>query len=175
MPALRLAILSLVLLAVSADALAQFGGRNRGGQDSGMRNRGEPSGDMSGVTRMSPNDQIRMQMTDLRLALKLAPEQNPLFDAYQGKVLDLLNDLTRGTPTPPEEPAPRQIDRKVDTVRNRLAAMEDLSDAAKKLYAALSEEQRKIADRMLSGTVPALYSTQPAAAPRGGYRGGRDL
>lgn len=173
MPGLRLAILSLVLLTACGQALAQFGGMRRGGGDSGTRNRSDSSGELSGVTRISANDQIRLQMTDFRLALKLAPEQNPLFDAYQSKVFDLLSDLSRGGSTPSEEPAPKQIDRKVDTVRNRLAAMEELSDAAKKLYAALNDEQRKIADRMLAGTVPTLYSGLPDAAQRGGSRGSR--
>jgi len=46
-------------------------------------------------------------------------------------------------------------------VRNRLAAMEDIADAASQLYAVLSPEQRKVADDLLPTTVPALYSGLP--------------
>jgi hypothetical protein len=81
-------------------------------------------------------------------------------------VVALLDDLSRNAQAPGGENALQQIDRKVDTVRNRLTAMEDLLDAAKKLYAALSDGQKEMADRMLPGTVPALYSGQ-AASSRG--------
>ena len=125
--------------------------------DGGSSSRSKSGGDdSSGVTRMSANDKVRMQLTDARLALKLTPEQNPVFQTYQDRVIGLLSDLGRGADAPEGEDALRLIDRRVDQARNRLAAMEEISDAAKKLYAVLTPEQKAAADRTLPGTVPAL-------------------
>ena len=177
MNALRPLLLCLVLLAACGQALAQFGGGMRGGGmgGGGMGGGGMGGGrqrqnqdDNSGVTRLSANDQVRLQVTDFRLALKLSPEQNPPFDAYQQKLFDLLSDLGRGAPAAAGDSAIKQIDRKVDTARNRLAALEDLSDAARKLYSILNDEQKKTADRMMPGTVPALYSGVPGFGGPGG-------
>jgi hypothetical protein len=157
MPRILPAFAFLLMLAAGTSALAQFGGMRRGGMDSGGSGRSRSGGDdLSGVTRMSPNDQIRMQITSARLALKLTPEQNPLFQAYEDRVIELLSDLGRGTNAREGDDALKQIERKVDQARNRLAAMEEISDAAKKLYAVLTPEQKTAADRVIPGTVPAL-------------------
>ena len=153
----RLLIATLVLVFACGSAMAQFGGMRRGGQDGEGRGRQRPDSQLSGVTQMSASDQVRMQLTDARLALKLEAAQNPLFDAYQDKVFALLSDLGRGVNAPSGEDTLKQIDRKVDVARNRLTAMEEISDAAKKLYAGLTPEQKTVADRVIPGTVPALY------------------
>ncbi len=161
MSRVRIVLVSLLLLSACGQALAQFGGMRRGGMDGGEgRSRQGPGGELSDVTRLSTNDQIRMQLTSARLALKLAPEQDAAWQAYENKVVDLLSDLSRGASAPTGEDALKQIDRKVDLARNRLAALEELSEAAKKLYATLSSEQKTVADRMIPGTVPALYAGQ---------------
>jgi hypothetical protein len=142
MPRLCSFLLTLLMLAMGGQAIAQSGGER-------------PE-----AARMDPNDP-RTQLARVSRALKLTPAQAALWQAYEDSVLELHSDLGRTATVPPGEDAVHQIDRKVDTVRNRLAALEDLSDAAKKLYASLSGEQRELADRMLPGTVPALYSGQP--------------
>ncbi len=147
MSRLLTAFVALLLPAIFGEALAQSGdGRER-----------------PAVTRTSVSEQMRMQLNSVRAALRLTPAQNPLWQTYEDRVTDLLSDLSRSANPPAGENAIRQIDRKVDTVRNRLAAMEDLADAAKKLYAGLSREQMEMADRMLAGTVPALYSGQASS------------
>jgi hypothetical protein len=157
---LRHLILFAVALATSLPAAAQFGGSRRGASGGGAERGGGMARDSarSDATRMNADDQFRMQLTDIQLALKLAPEQRPAWQAYERIVLDLLSDLRRGSPaSEPGQGAPQQIERKVDVVRNRLAAMEDLSAAAKKFYAVLTDEQKVVADRLLAGTVPSLY------------------
>ena len=52
-----------------------------------------------------------------------------------------------------------------------LAAMQDLADTAKKLYATLSDDQKVVAERMLGATVPPAYVGQ-GAGPRSGSRFG---
>jgi hypothetical protein len=160
----------LLMLALSAQAIAQFGGSRRGGQDGGdRRSRGPAGGEPSESARLGANDQVRMNLATTRLTLKLTPEQDALWQAYAAKVVDLLSDLGRGVTVPAGEDAVRQIDRRVDVVRNRLAAMEDIAEAARSFYAALSAEQKQVADQMMPGTLPALYGA-PAAPMRGPRR-----
>ncbi|MGH8765076.1 MAG: hypothetical protein ACRET8_05115 [Burkholderiales bacterium] len=151
MSSTRLVVLSLALLVACSQAFAQMGGMRHGQGGGGRQHQGND--DLSGVTRLSANDQVRMHLTDLRLALKLRPEQNPLFDAYQNKVFEVLADLGRPGPAA-DEPALKLIDRRVEAARGRVALLEDLSGAAKTLYASLDDEQKKSANRIMSGTVP---------------------
>jgi len=65
----------------------------------------------------------------------------------------------------------QQIARKVDTVRKRLTAMEDIQEAASKLYAALDDKQKLTADQLLPSTIPALYS---GLGGGGGGGGGKE-
>jgi hypothetical protein len=160
MPRVRIAFALLLLMAACGQATAQYGGR-RGGAD---RDRGRPDPvPRDEVTTMSPNDQVRLQLTNVRSALKLTPEQAPVWQAYENKVVSLLEDLARGV-SQAQGNALRQIDSRVDVVRNRLTAMEDIADSANKLYASLSDEQKAMADRTLAGTLPALYTGMPARA-----------
>jgi hypothetical protein len=152
----RLILVFLLLSSVCIQAAAQFGGMKRGGGDSGSGRSRSGGDDSSGVTRMSANDKIRMELTSARLAIKPTPEQNPVFQVYEDRVIGLLSDLGRGTDTSREEDALKLIDRRVDQARSRLAAMEEISDAAKKLYAVLTPEQKAAADRTMPGTVPTL-------------------
>jgi hypothetical protein len=159
MPAIRTTLALLLLAAVCGQAAAQPGGR-RGGTDGDRTRQESPRRDE--VTAMSPSDQARMQLANVRSALKLTPEQAPVWQAYENRVLGLLEDLSRGVNQPSGVNALKQIDSRIDVVRNRLTAMEDIAEAANKLYASLSDEQKSMADRMLAGTLPALYSGTPA-------------
>jgi hypothetical protein len=114
---------------------------------------------------MSANDQARLQLSNARLALKLTPEHAPAWQVYENKVVDLLDDLARGI-NAPQGSALKQIDARIDVVRNRLTALEDIADAAAKLYGALTEEQKSAADRMLAATLPTLYSGAPLRPDR---------
>ena len=79
-----------------------------------------------------------------------------------------MDDQTRLAPVNTDSmTAIQQIERKVDTVRNRLTAMEDIADAAGKLYAGLNKEQKAVADQLLPGTLPALYSGLGSTFNRG--------
>jgi hypothetical protein len=148
----RLVILSIILSVACGHALAQFGGGRCGGSEGGGHQR-QGGDDTSGVTRLSTNDQVRLHLTDLRLALKLRPEQNPAFDAYQSKVYEVLADLGHSGAASDQQPL-TLIDRRLEAARSRVALLEGLSGAAKTLYASLDDEQKKSADRIMAGTVP---------------------
>ncbi|MBS0371659.1 MAG: Spy/CpxP family protein refolding chaperone [Proteobacteria bacterium] len=103
--------------------------------------------------------QIQGQLQQTAEALQLTPRQLPLWEVYQEKVGALMADqLKLSSYAAVSQSAPKQVAHKVEVVRNRLAAMEDIQDAAEKLYATLDDTQKKIADQRLAQTVPALYS-----------------
>lgn len=104
-------------------------------------------------------EQIQGQLQQTAEALQLTPRQLPLWEAYQEKVGALMADqLKLSSYAAVSQSAPKQVAQKVEVVRNRLAAMEDIQDAADKLYATLDDTQKKIADQRLAQTVPAVYS-----------------
>jgi hypothetical protein len=60
----------------------------------------------------------------------------------------------------------KRIDRSVDAARNRLAALEDIADAAKTLYTLLTPDQLAVADPRLAALVPLPNGNFVAPAPR---------
>ena len=133
-----------------------FAQSRRGDGDDAKQLRSAPTSASEAQARAS--DQAHQQLNQARTAIRITPAQGALFDTYQDRVVALLEDMSRGVPPATVgESAIKQIDRRVDLLRNRLAAFEDVSDAARRLYAALTPEQKETADRVLLGTLPALY------------------
>lgn len=114
--------------------------------------------------------QIQDQLQRTAEALKLAPMQAVLWDAYVEKISALMADQMKLQPYRAKQTAMQQIADKVDIVRNRLTAMEEIQEAASKLYGTLDDSQKKTADQMLPGTLPALYSGLGSAGGGGGER-----
>lgn len=160
-------------LANAGDCLAQFGGP-MGGMGGGLPRSGPGDRPRGAVTASGSHllANLEQQLDNLRYELKLRPEQEPAWLDYQERVGALVADQLR--PVPQESlgqaSALRQIDRKIDVVRNRLAALEDIADAARRLYQRLDEKQQAIADRLLAATVPALYSGLGDVKPAGRNR-----
>ncbi|MBK1681528.1 Spy/CpxP family protein refolding chaperone [Rhodocyclus tenuis] len=150
----------LLAAALCVAACAPLGGRDDndgpGRRGPGGDNGGPSGGGGGGATVISL---LQTQLAETAEALKLTPQQVVLWDAYQEKVSALMADQLRVQPYGISRlSAPQQIARKVDVVRNRLTAMEEIDEAARRLYAALDTPQKTTADRMLPGTVPGLYS-----------------
>lgn len=164
--------LSVLLLAACAThgPDGDRGHRDDSGESRSRRPRGEQrSSDGPGSIR----EDLQTQLSEVEQRLSLTPFQQVRWDRYREAVGALMADQLRMDPRPVARvDAPRQIERRVDLVRNRLVAMEDIAEAAKQLYGSLDDEQKRIADRLLPGTVPALYS---GLGPRqeDGERGGR--
>ena len=151
--------LALMLAAVAAPVLAQTGARRRGG---GADKADKGSMDKAGEPRVNA---LEVTAHELHEDLKLSPQQEPLWDAYLEKIRALGNDIARerrplgsaaGNVT-------QQIDRIVDTARNRLTALEDIAQAAKDLYAKLTSEQQPAANPRLANLM-----TMPLANPNRG-------
>ena len=88
--------------------------------------------------------------------LALSPQQRDLWTAFNNKVDAYASVYYRQKPTTPSpgDPAPHQIGRMVDNLQNRLAALEEVEDAAKNLYAGLTLQQQKTANEMLILAIP---------------------
>lgn len=167
-------ILSLIFIPLLLTACAS-GPAGRGGPGGGRGDdtNGPPGSMGSGASKVV--DQIQEQLQVTGEALKLAPKQAILWDAYVEKISALMADQMKLPTYRPKQTATQQIADKVDTVRNRLTAMEEIQEAASRLYGSLDESQRKTADQMLPGTLPALYSGLGSAGgggPGGGERNG---
>jgi hypothetical protein len=159
----QLALVVVASMLGATEATAQFGGGfgpGRMGPPGGGNMEGRPQG-RPAVTASGSHliPMIEQQLVEARTQLGIRPEQESLWGAYQGRVGALLADQLR--PRPANEPqgdAMQQIERKIDTVRNRLTAIEDIAEVAHKLYASLDNAQKEKADRILAATIPALYT-----------------
>lgn len=172
----RLCLISTtVLLAACAGSPPDDG--NNGGR------RGPPGGEHGDMREdggtANPREALQAQLSDVERRLSLNARQQVAWERYREAIGALMADQYRMDPRPlATADAVKQIQRKVDVVRNRLSAMEDIAEAAGALYAVLDPEQRKVADRMLPGTVPALYSglaSNGGAGSSGGEGRGRGV
>ena len=154
------ALLALVGGALLADrAFAQFGRRARSGMDSGG-----PGGGQGRASKAEPTPVLEVTLHELAEDLKLSPEQQPLFDAYADTLRGLANDVVRerqrqSAAKTASASLLERIDRNVDSLRNRLTAVEDIAQAAKTLYARLNPDQQRAADPRLA-TLMLLPLTQ---------------
>jgi hypothetical protein len=167
-------LIAAVLIGHVGKSAAQFGGPM--GSMRGRPPGDGPGGRPRGPVMASGSDLIasmEQQLDNLRFQLKLRPEQEAAWLDYQEKVGALVADQLRpATPVGVESGnALRQIDRKADVIRNRLAALEDIGDAARLLYGKLDDTQRGVADRLLATTVPALYTGLATERPDGAAPG----
>lgn len=172
------AVAALVVLAMADDAMAQFGGMGGGGMGGGGR-RGGGSRDQQQQQQQpqkaAPNPEtganmLEQTIEELRIDLKLLPTQVPAWEAYVGKARLLASDVARDrvqtTTASTQNSALKRIERSVDAARNRLAALEDIADAAKAIYALLNSDQLAIADPRLAALVPLPNGNFVAPAPR---------
>lgn len=162
--------LALFLAGAAVPALAQWGGGQRRGGGMGKGDMGSKSGmDRGGAEKGEPRvNLLEVTANELHEDLKLTPVQLPLWESYLEKVRALGNDVVRERTQRPAginsgRTVTQQIDRVVDVARNRLAALEDIAQAAKDLYAKLTEEQQTTANPRLANLM-----TMPLAQAEGG-------
>jgi hypothetical protein len=184
--------LGACLAALAATVAAQMPGGGTGSRSAGgMRGaRGSPAEAPAVLPPLSGPELVRLQLGELEEDLKLTPAQRPAFATYAERMRRLAEDLARARTSAryAEGPAPQQLDRLADIARDRLAAVEDIVDAGKALYATLAPAQREVADRRLArlglplvGAADATATTprregapDRGGAPPDGGRGGPD-
>lgn len=145
-------------LAFAADAHAQYPGP--GGGRPGTGGSGPARGLPPQTTAPPPSPaiaspMIQVQLDQLEDDLKLSNEQYPDWNRYADGVLALMDDIRRarqpGAPT--AATAADQFDALVAAAHQRVASLEVIAEAGRKLYAKLTPAQQQIADRRLARVV----------------------
>ncbi len=175
-------LVTIVMAMAAAGAAAQYPGGGGGGTG---RPGGAGTGGRSGLPelRMAPPDkapaaaadQVQIQLSELEDDLRLSSAQRPLWRVFADRVQKLAGDVTRDRDKLrfPKGTTPEQLDFVADKARDRLTAIEDISDAGKQLYASLSPTQKEIADRrMVRLAIPLVTNVQ--STPAAGRGSGSD-
>lgn len=162
------------LIAAALAALPAFAQTPGGGRPGGMGGMGgigagagsRPPAEARPASASLP-ELVQLRLSQLEEDLSLRPAQLPLWNAYRDRVMGLLDDVRRaGRVAASESTAPQQLEALTDIARNRLTATEDIADAGKALYAALSPEQRAVADRRLALPLMTLNGNDPGSDAR---------
>ena len=146
----------------AADTYAQFGGGTDGifggGQRAGrgtVRGRDRPDRPVRPLAQDDESSQqIDYRLTLLQEDLHLTPGQEAPWQRFANRVRAYAGDLAReraraATPgTSIETPMSgiQHLERAAETAHNRATAIEEIAAAAKALYAALSDDQKRLAD-----------------------------
>ncbi|VTU35873.1 Spy/CpxP family protein refolding chaperone [Variovorax sp. PBL-E5] len=148
---------AIVLAALSGHSFAQFGGGGMGGGRRGHSG-DAPAASRSTEQASSPEmraNQIRDKLYDLRLRLLITPEQAALWDGFYNKVWDLAvkNSLAHA-PAADDLTAVQALQQRVAEAQERAGRLQEIGDAAARLYAALTPDQRRVADQYLPPALP---------------------
>jgi hypothetical protein len=172
---IAIAIISVAMTATlaPAEAHAQSPGAGRAGQ--GLPNHLPPARPQQGArdadAPTSLGGQVQANLLRLEDDLRIGAGQQKEWDAYATRVIRLADDISRarfatrdleGTSIT----APQLFDRITDTAQNRLTAIEEIVEAGRALYAKLSAEQQKLADRRLALVALSLVSGVPPPGAR---------
>lgn len=149
-------------VALASMASAQTGGLgSKGGSIAGRL------GDRP-VSGPSMVELVNMRLGQLEEDLNLRPNQLALWNVYRDRVTRMLDDHRRALRvasaySASESTAPKRLDALADAARNQLTAIEDIVEAGKALYDALTPEQRALADRRLALPVATLSGSDTGA------------
>jgi hypothetical protein len=140
------AFLATSALAFGVGANAEQPGANAGGceEKPGMMMRGP--GQMMG-DRMAMAEQ---RLNELKAQLKLTPQQEPLWQAYANKLKSEAGQGAKAMRDKAQDQvmsAPERMSMMMSMMKERMTVMQSANDSFKKLYDALSTEQKAIADK----------------------------
>jgi hypothetical protein len=125
---------------------------------------------------MEPGARAEQRLTRLKGELKLTGAQEPLWQAFAekskaqaGKGMQAMQSMQSDKPVP----APERMAQMQTMMKDRLAGMESVHESFSRLYAALTPEQKAVADKSFSmsdrhqhgGGRGGPRQGQPAAAP----------
>ncbi len=111
--------------------------------------------DRMAVAAMQPFRRIEGQLAYFRAELRITDAQAQPWNAFADAVraqADRLRQATQQAMTGATDPgpAPQQMERRIGLLTAHLEAMRAVAAAARPLYAALSEEQRRTADALMA-------------------------
>ncbi len=97
-----------------------------------------------------PVANVEKRLARFKNELKITSEQEKVWAMYaentMSNVKDIRDRMDEANHDQPQT-APERFDRHIELMKNRLASFENMDDALKQLYAALTPEQKAIADR----------------------------
>ncbi|MCX7155614.1 MAG: Spy/CpxP family protein refolding chaperone [Rhodocyclales bacterium] len=103
---------------------------------------------------MDPDARVEQRLTRLKSALKLTPQQEPLWQAFAekskaeaGKGIQAMRERMKDDK---QVTAPERFTQMQDGMKQRLAAMESINESFNRLYAVLMPEQKAAADKQFS-------------------------
>jgi hypothetical protein len=107
------------------------------------------------ASAMQPFRRVEGQLAYFRAELRITDVQAQTWNAFADAVraqAERLRQATQQAITSATEPGPvlQQMERRIGLLSTHLEAMRAISAAATPLYAALSEEQRRTADELMS-------------------------
>jgi hypothetical protein len=150
------ALVSAGLVGTVPQALAQAAG-----PDGGRQERHSMHGQQHGQRALSPADRVEAQLAYLKTALKIAPSQESAWNTYAETRRKQARDATqnrekfqaqmaerRKTGTPPT--AVERLEFRQAMLAAASARTSESLAATKPLYAALSTDQKKVADELLT-------------------------
>ena len=97
-----------------------------------------------------PVANVEKRLAGLKEELKITPEQESVWATYAEKTkrnVQEMKDRMEAAAHDQAQTAPERFDRHIALMRDRLASFEKMDDALKQLYAALTAEQKAVADR----------------------------
>ncbi len=103
--------------------------------------------------RPDPVARVDQRLARLKEELKIAGNQESAWTAYAEKTrrnVKEMRDQMQAAMREPAATAPERFDRHIELMRKRLVNFENMDQALKELYAALTPEQRVILDRHFS-------------------------
>ena len=128
----------------------------------GMKGGGMQRGGM-----MEPGARAEQRLTRLKADLKPTGEQEPLWQAYADKVKAEagkgMQAMRQNMQSDKPVPAPERMTQMEGMMKERLAAMQSVHESFNRLYAALTPEQKAVADRHFS-----MAGRPPGSRGRGG-------
>ncbi len=130
------------------------GGMGPGGMGPGGMAAGGKGGMMKGGGMMDPAARVEQRLTRLKDEIKPSEKQLPLWQAFAEKSR---NEASKGAETMRQRmsdtkpmTAPERLAQMQAGMKDRLVAMEAVSESFNRLYAALTPEQKAAADRHFS-------------------------
>jgi hypothetical protein len=113
-----------------------------------------------GMAGGRPFQHIEGQIAFYKTELKITDAQDPLWnafaDALRGNATRLQQAMARATEAKGIVVVPEQMERRIAMLTALLDAMQSMQSAAKPLYASLTDEQKKVADELMTEHMMAM-------------------
>ncbi len=135
------------LLAASAMAFG-ISANAQPGSGSGM-GPGGCAGMSGGHMMGDPAARAEQHLTQLKAQLKITPQQEPLWQAFADKMKASAGQGMKAMQQSMQQPmtAPERMNLMLEHMKQHTAAMEGVNESFKRLYDALTPEQKAIADK----------------------------